>query len=500
LRDDPARSPTIAYDLVVTAPVFVILAAGQGTRMRSETPKLLHPVCGRAMIAWPVAAAMAAGAGKVVVVEGPDRLLDGTLDGQVEFAVQEQARGTADAVKAAAAHIESAGTVIVLNGDHPLITGETLAGLAEAHTRSHAAATLATAVLDDPSGYGRVVRAPDDTVEKVVETKEPGDATEAELQIREISTGIYAFDGDQLISALEEVRSDNAQGELYLPDVLPILRARERSVLAYEISDASELGVNDRVGLAAVRAVAQRRIHERHMLAGVTIVDPATTVIDVDVEIGQDAVIAPFSSLHGSTRIGSGARIGPLSTLIDSSVGAEASVVHSYLTKAEVGDRANVGPFSYLRPGAVLREGAKAGAFVEIKNSDIGAGTKVPHLSYIGDTEIGERTNIGAGTITANYDGKNKHRTRIGAGAFVSVDTMLVAPVTVGDGAFTGAGSVITEDVPPGALGIARSRQKNLEGYGERRKQRDSTGGDGGKAAESSSPGGADTKELPSTE
>jgi bifunctional UDP-N-acetylglucosamine pyrophosphorylase / glucosamine-1-phosphate N-acetyltransferase len=226
--------------------------------------------------------------------------------------------------------------------------------------------------------------------------------------------------------------------------------------------------------MVGVRAVAQRRIHERHMLAGVTIVDPATTVIDVDVRIGQDAVIAPFSSLHGSTEIGSGAKIGPLSTLIDTRVGAEASVVHSYTEGAEVGERANVGPFSYLRPGAVLREGSKAGAFVEIKNSDVGPGAKVPHLSYIGDTDIGERTNIGAGTITANYDGKNKNRTRIGAGAFVSVDTMLVAPVSVGDGAYTGAGSVITNDVPPGALGIARSRQTNIEGYGERRKQRDS--------------------------
>ncbi len=482
----------------MTAPVFVILAAGQGTRMRSATPKLLHPVCGRVMIAWPVAAARAAGAGKVVVVEGPDRPLDGALDSDVAVAIQEQARGTADAVKAAGAHIDSAGTVIVLNGDHPLITAEALGGLAAAHERSGAAATLATAVLEDPSGYGRVVRAPDGTVEKVVETKAPGDATEAELRIREISTGIYAFDGAVLMGALEEVRSNNAQGELYLPDVLPILRERERSVLAYEIGDASELGVNDRVGLAAVRAVAQRRIHERHMLAGVTIVDPPTTVIDVDVEIGQDAVIAPFTSLHGSTRIGAGARVGPVSTVIDSRVGAQATVVHSYLTGADVGDRVNIGPFSYLRPGAVLREGAKAGAFVEIKNSDVGAGAKVPHLSYIGDTEIGERTNIGAGTITANYDGTHKHRTRIGAGAFVSVDTMLVAPVTVGDGAYTGAGSVITEDVPAGALGIARSRQKNLDGYGERRKQRDSAEPQTDNVPDGTGLGNVDTKESPS--
>jgi len=350
--------------------------------------------------------------------------------------------------------------------------------------RSGAAATLATAELEDPSGYGRVVRAPDGTVERVVETKTPGDATELELHIREISTGIYAFEGAALLAALEQVRPANAQGELYLPDVLPLLRARERSVIAHEIADASELGVNDRAQLAAVRAIAQGRIHERHMLTGVTIVDPAATVIDVEVQIGQDAVIAPFTSLHGRTEIGPGARVGPLSTVIDSRVGAGATVVHSYLREADVGERANVGPFSYLRPGAVLREGSKAGAFVEIKNSDIGPGTKVPHLSYIGDTDIGERTNIGAGTITANYDGTNKHRTQIGDSAFLGVDTMLVAPVSLGDGAYTGAGSVITDDVPPGALGIARERQKNIEGYTERRKQRDSgerEGADGSK-------------------
>ena len=320
--------------------------------MRSATPKLLHQVCGRPIIGWSVAAAWAAGAGKVVVVESPDRPLEATLTGQVTVAVQEEPRGTADAVKAAAGQIDPNDTVIVLNGDHPLITTETLAGLVEAHRHSGAVATLATAVLEDPSGYGRVIRAPDGTVEKVVETKAPGDATEAELHIREISTGIYAFEGGALLAALDEVRSHNAQGEFYLPDVLPILRAHERSVGAYEIDDDSELGVNDRTQLAAVRAIVQRRIHEQHMFAGVTIVDPATTVIDVDVRIGQDAVIAPFTSLHGASEIGSGARIGPLSTLIDSRIGSGSSVVHSYLTGADVGDGVSVGPFAYLRPGA----------------------------------------------------------------------------------------------------------------------------------------------------
>jgi bifunctional UDP-N-acetylglucosamine pyrophosphorylase/glucosamine-1-phosphate N-acetyltransferase len=243
-------------------------------------------------------------------------------------------------------------------------------------------------------------------------------------------------------------------------------------VLAHEISDSAELGINDRIGLAQVRTVAQRRIHERHMRAGVTIVNPDATVIDVDVEIAQDAVIAPFSSLHGKTRIGARSLIGPLSTLIDTTVGEDATVRHSYLQGAQVGDRVSVGPFAYLRPGAVLREGSKAGTFVEIKNSEIGAGSKVPHLSYIGDAEIGEHTNLGASTITANYDGYRKNRTKIGSRVHTSVDTTLVAPVTVGDDAYTAAGSVITKDVPPGALGVARERQTNVEGYAERRRAR----------------------------
>ncbi len=425
------------------------------------------------MIAWPVAAAREAGAGKIVVVDGPERQLETSLDQEVELAIQERPLGTADAVKAAASHISPNSTVIVLHGDHPLVTAGALESLAEAHARSGAAATVATAVLDDPAGYGRVVRAPDGTVERVVETKAPGDATELELHIREINTGAYAFDGGELLAALEHVRTDNAQGEYYLPDVLPILREHERTVAAYEIADAGELGVNDRVGLATVRAVAQRRIHERHMLAGVTIVDPAATVIDADVEIGRDTLIAPFSSLHGATRIGERAAIGPLATLIDARAGDEATIVHSYVKGADIGDRVSVGPFAHLRPGAVLRKGSKAGTFVEIKNSDIGPCAKIPHLSYVGDADIGEHTNVGAGTITANYDGTRKHRTKVGAGAFVGVDTVLVAPVSVGDNAYTGGGSVITEDVPDGALGVARARQRNIEGYADRRRERD---------------------------
>ena len=458
--------------LIVTAPVVVILAAGQGTRMRSAVQKLLHPLCGRPIIAWSVAAARAAGAAKVVVVDGPERRLEPALDGEATLAVQERPLGTADAVRAAIDQVSGEDTVVVLLGDAPLITADTLRALIESHERDGAAATIVTMVLDDPSGYGRVVRAADGTVERVVETKAAGDATEAELRIREVNTGMFAFEGAALAGALSEVRADNAQGEHYLPDVLAIMRAHDRIVGAYELPDPDELlGINDRVQLAEVAAVAQRQIHERHMLAGVTIVNPAATVIDVEVTIGQDSVIAPFTSLHGATAIGTGSTIGPNSTLTDATVGDNSTVLHSYVTGAAIGDKVSVGPFAYLRPGTVLREGSKAGTFVEIKNSDVGRGTKVPHLSYIGDADIGEETNLGASTITANYDGYRKHRTTIGNRVKTSVDTTFVAPVSIGDDAFTAAGSVITTEVPPGGLGVARSRQTNIDGYAERRRQ-----------------------------
>jgi bifunctional UDP-N-acetylglucosamine pyrophosphorylase/glucosamine-1-phosphate N-acetyltransferase len=425
-------------------------------------------------LAWPLAAARAAGAAKVVVVDGPERKLAAALGDQATIVVQPEPRGTADAVRSAAAEIEPDQTVIVLAGDVPLIAPETLVALAESHERQGAAATMLTAVLDDPSGYGRVVRAPDGTVERVVETKADGDATAHELRIREVNTGIFAFDGGELLSALERVRADNAQGELYLPDVLPVLREDERTVVAFELSDPTQiLGINDRKALAEVRAIAQRRIHERHMLAGVTVVDPLATVIDVGVEIGADTEIAPFTSLHGTTSIGQRSLIGPHATLIDARVGDGATILHAYVKEAEVGDGVNVGPFAYLRPGTRLREGSKVGTFVEVKNSLVGAGSKVPHLSYIGDTDIGEQSNIGAGTITANYDGYRKHRTKIGARVKVSVDTAFIAPVQIGDDSYTGAGSVISKDIPDGALGVARAQQRNIEGYSEQRRRRE---------------------------
>jgi bifunctional UDP-N-acetylglucosamine pyrophosphorylase/glucosamine-1-phosphate N-acetyltransferase len=426
------------------------------------------------MIAWPLAAAREAGAGKLIVVDAPGEPLRASLPDDVDLVVQMQARGTADAVAAAARLIDPDATVIVLYGDVPLITAQTIAALAEHHARQGAAATMLTAVLDDPGGYGRVVRAIDGTVERVAETKAAGDASELELQIREVNTGIFAFDGGALLQALPRVRADNAQGELYLPDVIPILREHERTVIALELDDPREtLGVNDRRQLAAVRAIAQRRILDAHMLAGVTIVDPAATVVDVEVTIGADTVIEPFTSLHGSTTIAFGATIGPHSTLLDATVGTGATILHSYVKEAVIGDRVSVGPFAYLRPGAVLREGSKAGTFVEIKNSVLGAGSKVPHLSYIGDADIGEHTNLGASTVTANYDGFKKHRTTIGSGVRIGVDTTLVAPVQVGDEAYTAAGSVISMDVPAGALGVARGQQRNVEGYAQRRRERD---------------------------
>jgi bifunctional UDP-N-acetylglucosamine pyrophosphorylase/glucosamine-1-phosphate N-acetyltransferase len=442
--------------------------------MRSALQKLLHPLCGKPIVAWPIAAAQAAGAAKVVVVDSPERRLEPVLSDGVVLAVQEQPLGTADAVRAATREIDDSQTVIVINGDAPLITAETLTALAEDHERCGAAATIVTMVLDDPTGYGRVVRAPDGTVERVAETKVPGDASELELHIREVNTGMFAFEGAALKSALREVRPDNSQGEHYLPDVLPILRRHERTVTAHELSDPEELlQVNDRRQLAEVTAVAQRQIHERHMLAGVTIVNPVATVIDTGVELAQDTVIAPFTSLLGATSVGTGSTIGPGSTLIDARVGEGSIVLHSYVTGAVVGDRVSVGPFAYLRPGTVLREGSKAGTFVELKNTDVGARSKVPHLSYIGDAQIGEDTNLGASTITANYDGYRKNPTTIGHRVKTSVDTTLIAPVSVGDDAYTAAGSVISTDVPPGALGVARSRQSNIEDYAQRVRERE---------------------------
>jgi bifunctional UDP-N-acetylglucosamine pyrophosphorylase / glucosamine-1-phosphate N-acetyltransferase len=442
---------------VTAAPTVLILAAGQGTRMRSDTPKVLHDLCGLPMVLWPVRAALAAGAGRVVVVDSPARATEAVLPEGVELAVQPEPNGTGGAVAAAISQLDGGGalegTVIVLSGDVPLIDAGAIAELAQAHARGGAGATMVTSVLADPSGYGRVVRDGGGMVLRVAETKEQGDASPEELEIDEVNAGIYAFDAAALGAALPRLSADNAQGELYLPQVLEEIRADGLAVAAHVLDDpALMLGVNDRVALARARRLAQHAINRRHMLAGVGIVDPDATAIDVDVQIGRDTTIEPFTTIHGATRIGE-----------------RCTIRHSYIVDSVLEDGVSVGPFAYLRPGTVLREGTKVGTFVEVKNSDLGPAAKVPHLSYIGDADVGEGTNLGAATITANYDGQRKHRTTIGKRVHGGVDTSFVAPVTVGDDAWTAAGSVITEDVPDGALGVARAKQSNLEGYDERR-------------------------------
>jgi bifunctional UDP-N-acetylglucosamine pyrophosphorylase/glucosamine-1-phosphate N-acetyltransferase len=469
LREGHA-TPFHDYDPGVSSLLVLVMAAGEGTRMRSSTPKMLHPVCGRAMVAWPIVSARKAGAGRVVAIVSPNQNIVPGLPDKVQLVTQPQPDGTGGAVRAALPLIEEAGTVLVLSGDHPLITAENIASLLEVHAASDAAATLLTIELDDPGSYGRVVRTADGAVERVVEAKAAGDATPEQLAIREINAGTYVFQAGPLAEALAELSNDNAQGEYYLPDVLPALRQAGHRVGAHRSEDlAVTMGVNDRADLAAVELVARRRILASHMLAGVTVVDPNSTWIDVGVEIAPDARIEPGSSLRGSTRVGAGTTVGPLTTLIDSELGANVAVPHSYLVDCAVADDANVGPFAYLRPGAQLEQGAKAGTFVEIKNSRIGEGAKVPHLAYVGDAEVGAGSNLGAGTITANYDGFRKNRTVIGENARLGVDTMLIAPVEVGDGAYTGAGAVIKGDVPEGALAVSENEQRNIEGYAARK-------------------------------
>jgi bifunctional UDP-N-acetylglucosamine pyrophosphorylase/glucosamine-1-phosphate N-acetyltransferase len=447
------------------------MAAGEGTRMRSSMPKMLHPVCGRPMVAWPIEAAReATGAEWIVAIDSPKQNSVPGLPDKVRIVTQPEPDGTGGAVRAALPLIEEAETVLVLSGDHPLITAENVTGLLDAHLKAEAAATLLTIELDDPGSYGRVVRDASGEVERVVETKAVGDADAAQLAIREINAGTYVFQAGPLAEALSKLSNDNAQGEYYLPDVVPALREAGHTVAGHLSEDlAVTMGVNNRADLAAVEAVARRRILEAHMLAGVTVVDPGSTWIDVGVEIEPDARIEPGVSLRGTTTVGAGTTVGPLTTLIDAELGANVSVPHSYLVDCIVADNANVGPFAYLRPGAELGPGAKAGTFVEIKNSRIGEGAKVPHLAYIGDADVGAGSNLGAGTITANYDGFRKNRTTIGEKVRIGVDTMLIAPVEVGDGAYTGAGAVIKSDVPEGALAVSENEQRNIEGYAARK-------------------------------
>jgi bifunctional UDP-N-acetylglucosamine pyrophosphorylase/glucosamine-1-phosphate N-acetyltransferase len=446
------------------------MAAGEGTRMRSSTPKMLHPVCGRPLVAWPILAAREAGAGRIAAIVSPGIDISAGLPEGTETVTQPESDGTGGAVRAALPLIEEAETVLVLSGDHPVISAEIISGFLDAHASSDAAATMMTIELDEPGTYGRVVRGPHGEIERVVEAKADGDAGAEELAIREVNAGTYAFDAEPLATALRGLSNDNAQGEYYLTDVFVALREAGHSVAGHPTEDfAVTMGVNNRVELAAAEAEGRRRILERHMLAGVTVVDPGTTWVDAGVEIAADARIEPGTSLRGATAVGAGSVVGPLSTLIDTRLGEGVNVLHSYLVECDVLDGCNVGPFAYLRPGAHLESAAKAGSFVEVKNSRLGEGAKVPHLAYVGDAEVGAGSNLGAGTITANYDGFRKQRTTIGRDVRIGVDTMLIAPVQVGDAAYTGAGAVIKEDVPEGALAVSENDQRNIEGYAEQK-------------------------------
>ncbi|HOV79147.1 MAG TPA: bifunctional UDP-N-acetylglucosamine diphosphorylase/glucosamine-1-phosphate N-acetyltransferase GlmU [Bacillota bacterium] len=437
----------------------VVLAAGKGTRMKSRLPKVLHKLCGKPMLSYVVEAASAAGVQKIVVVVGHGAdLVAREVEGAALVAVQSEQLGTGHALMQAGPHFGGfSGQILVLCGDIPLISPATLAGLVESHRASGAAATVMTAEVENPEGYGRVVRDGHGRVRKIVEQK---DASPEERQIREINTGIYCFEAAGLFDALARLGPANAQGEYYLTDIIEMYAENGRKVGAFAADNPAEVaGVNDRVQLAAVERYMRLRILEDLMMSGVTVIDPASTFVDRAAAVGRDTVIYPFTFIEGKTVIGEDCVIGPGSRLVDSTVGKSVTVINSIVLESTIGDRCYIGPFAFLRPETRLGCDVKVGDFVEIKKSEIGDGSKVPHLSYVGDAVIGKKVNIGAGTITCNYDGYKKSPTRIGDGAFIGSNTNLVAPLEIGPGAVTGAGSTITRDVPAGALGVERARQ-----------------------------------------
>ena len=456
----------------------LILAAGEGTRMRSSTPKVLHPIAGRPLVEHAVRAAAGLDPDHLVVVIGHGREAVGAklagvgeaLSREVGTAVQAEQKGTGHAVSCALATLptELTGTVLVSYGDVPLLDTATLSALLAEHTEAKNAVTVLTAVATDPTGYGRIVR---DVAGKVTGIVEHKDASPEQAEITEINSGVYAFDAAVLLDGLSRLSTDNAQGELYLTDVLGIASGDGLNVGALVVVDPwLTEGVNDRVQLATLGAELNRRIVQRWQREGVTVVDPASTWIDAGVTLARDVVIEPGVQLKGSTSIGEGTTVGPDSTLLNVSVGAGASVVRVHGSDSELGDGVNVGPFTYLRPGTKLGVKAKLGAFVETKSADIGAGTKVPHLTYVGDATIGEHSNIGCSSVFVNYDGVNKHRTVIGSHVRLGADNTFVAPVNIGDGAYSGAGAVIREDVPPGTLALSAAPQRNIEGWAVRRR------------------------------
>jgi bifunctional UDP-N-acetylglucosamine pyrophosphorylase/glucosamine-1-phosphate N-acetyltransferase len=450
-----------------------VLAAGEGKRMRSALPKVLHPLLGRTLLGHVLTAAAPLTPDRTVVVVGHEA--DQVRAHLTEVApaatavLQEQQLGTGHAVRIALEAVpETAGTVVVINGDVPLLRPETVGALVEAHEGAGAAATVLAAEVPDPTGLGRIVRGAAGRLERIVEER---DATAEQRAVREINAGIYAFDAARLRVALSKISTDNDQGEEYLTDVFELLVSAGEPVAVHLAVDHVEtLGCNDRVELAALRGLLRDRVNEGWMRTGVSILDPQTTWIDVTVAVDRDAVIDQNTQLRGGSVVGAGAVVGPDVTLIDTVVGPGATVLRSHAVQAEVGPGATVGPYAYLRPDARLAEKAKVGTFVEVKNSEVGPGAKVPHLSYVGDATIGARANIGAATIFVNYDGVAKHRTTVGEAAFVGCDTSLIAPVEVGAGAYVAAGSAITQDVPPGALGVTRAPQRTIEGWVDRRR------------------------------
>ncbi len=448
----------------------VILAAGKGTRMKSTLPKVLHRVGGKSMLQHVLDAAKQAGASRNIVVVGfgAEQVKEAMGD-QAEFVVQQEQLGTGHAVKQTAPLLaKDTGTVMVLCGDTPLLTGALLKKLYDAHKEAGAKATVLTAIMPDAAGYGRIIRTATGTVLKIVEQK---DATEEERQIQEVNSGIYCFEANELFAALEKVGCDNAQGEYYLPDVLDILRRQGKKIWAVAADDyESTLGINSRVQLSGAEKILRRRKNIELMEQGVTLMDPDSTFVDADVTVGRDTVIYPFTWLEGKTTVGEGCEIGPNSRFTDTKIGSHVTAHFSYAHECEIADNVIMGPYVHLRPNTKLAPKVKIGNFVEVKNSTIGEGTKLPHLSYIGDCDMGSGVNMGCGTITVNYDGKDKFRTTVGDNAFVGCNSNLVAPVTVGEGSYIGAGSTITKDVPPADLAIARARQKNIEGWADKHK------------------------------
>ncbi|WUH93181.1 bifunctional UDP-N-acetylglucosamine diphosphorylase/glucosamine-1-phosphate N-acetyltransferase GlmU [Streptomyces sp. NBC_00433] len=474
----------------------VVLAAGEGTRMKSATPKVLHPICGRSLLGHVVAASRELDPEHLVVVvgHGREQVVDhlSGADPAALTAVQEEQNGTGHAVRVGLEELARQGakldgTVVVTYGDTPLLTTATLATLVAAHQADGNAVTVLTAKVPDPTGYGRIVRdLTDGQVKAIVEQK---DASPDQQTISEVNSGVYAYDAALLAEALTRITTDNSQAEEYLTDTLAILREAGHRVGAYTAADHREIaGVNNRVQLAEARRVFNERLLHRAMLDGATIVDPVSTWLDADVVLEPDTLIHPNTQLLGRTTVATGAEVGPNCTLTDTVVGAGARISNTVAQEAEVGPEANVGPYAYLRPGAKLGRGAKAGTYVEMKNASIGDGTKVPHLSYVGDATIGEHTNIGAASVFVNYDGEAKHHTTIGSYCKTGSDNMFVAPVVVGDGAYTAAGSVITKDVPAGSLAVARGQQRNIEGWVARKRP----GSAAAQAAERAKPTGSD--------